>query len=103
MHALNIVIIITRLHAYNPTAKPTNSPGDSDNEVLEEEVDPSAEAISMGQVQRLHPAVDKLVEQVRARAARWGRRARHYASTGRPARRGVAPVRGCAGRGLTVA
>jgi len=28
-------------------------------------VDPSQEAIAMGQVQRLHPAVDKLVEQVR--------------------------------------
>ncbi|KAI8462946.1 MAG: hypothetical protein J3K34DRAFT_527396 [Monoraphidium minutum] len=35
-----------------------------EDEVLEEEVDPSAEALSMGQVQRLHPAVDKMVEQV---------------------------------------
>lgn len=34
--------------------------------MLEEEVDPSQEAISMGQVQRLHPTVDKIVEQVRA-------------------------------------
>ncbi|GBF93132.1 hypothetical protein Rsub_05861 [Raphidocelis subcapitata] len=35
-----------------------------EDEVLEEEVDPSSEALAMGQVQRLHPAVDRLVEQV---------------------------------------
>jgi hypothetical protein len=47
---------------------------ESEDEVLEEEVDPSQEAIAMGQVQRLHPAVDKLVDQVRG-----GRRLRKRA------------------------